>query len=243
VSSFRRAYEEVLRGTNGRVAEAPPGRGSELAWQARWFSGACGRAFTAAPGRRIVVADFGRWNREAGPDFIGAAVRIDGREHRGAIEVDLDASGWEQHRHATNPAYEDVVLHVVVHRAAKRHFSRTVSHRDVPQICLADHPGAAPEWHGSAPARPGRCLAPLRELSGPQLEELLAVAARRRLEGKAASLRAMMDARGPDAALYEALAVAFGYKNNKLPFQLLAQRVPVAVAATARQNECEGLAG
>ena len=234
MTSLRRAYEKVLRGTDGRVAETPPPPGSELAWQARWFSGACGREFTAAPGRRIVVADFGRWNREAGPDFIDAAVRIDGREHRGSIEVDLDASGWEQHRHATNPAYEGVVLHVVVHRATKRHFSRTASHRDVPQICLADHPGAAPEWHGSAPARPGRCLAPLRELAGPQLEDLLAVAARRRLEGKAASLQAMIAARGPDAALYEALAVALGYKNNKLPFQLLAQRVPVAVAATAR---------
>jgi len=244
MTSVRRAYDLVRRRAGGRVAETPPSGGSELAWQARWFSGACGREFTASADRRVVVADFGRWNREAGPDFVGAVVRIGGREQRGSIEVDLDASGWEQHRHATNPAYEDVVLHVVVHRAAKRHFARTAAHREVPQVCLADHPGAAPEWDGSAPARPGRCLAPLRELSGPQLEELLAVAARRRLERKAASLQAMMAARGPDAALYEALAVALGYKNNKLPFQLLAQRVPATVAATARGEALLfGLAG
>ena len=244
MTSVRRAYELARRRAGARVSEDPPSRGSELAWQARWFSGACGREFTAAPERRVVIADFGRWNREAGPDFVGAAVRIDGREHRGSIEVDLEASGWEQHRHATNPAYEDVVLHVVVHRAARRHFSRTASHREVPQVCLADHPGTEPEWDGTAPARPGRCLAPLRQISGPRLEELLAVAARRRLEAKGAALQTMSAARGPDAALYEAVAVALGYKNNKLPFQLLAQRVPAPLAATARGEALLfGLAG
>jgi hypothetical protein len=54
----------------------------------------------------------------------------------------------------------------------------------------------------------------------------------------------MIAARGPDAALYEAVAVALGYKNNKLPFQLLAQRVPAATAATARGEALLfGLAG
>jgi hypothetical protein len=44
----------------------------------------------------------------------------------------------------------------------------------------------------------------------------------------------MIEARGVDAALFEATAVALGYKNNKLPFQLLAQRVPLSDAASAR---------
>jgi hypothetical protein len=44
----------------------------------------------------------------------------------------------------------------------------------------------------------------------------------------------MIASRGPDAALYEAVAIALGYKNNKLPFQLLAQRVPFTTAVTTR---------
>jgi len=226
------------------VSESAPSTDNELAWQARWFSGACGRIFTTTSGAKAVITDFGEWNREAGPDFVRATVQIDGREHHGAIEVDLEASGWEQHHHATNPDYENVVLHVIVRRPSKRHFSRTPTHREVPQICLADHHDAAPEWESVAAARPGRCAAPLRSLSADQLSDLLAVAARRRLERKGAVLAAMIAARGVDAALYEALAITLGYKNNKLPFQLLAQRVPVKIAASARGEALLfGLAG
>ena len=237
MTALRPAYERALRGhgVTSRAAEQPPSaEGNELAWQARWFSGGCGRTFTAASGAKVKISDFGQWNREAGPDFVRASIQVDGKELRGSIEVDLDASGWEQHGHATNPAYEDVVLHVVVKRPAKRHFSRTASHRNVVQICLADHDTAAPEWSSFAAARPGKCAAPLRGLSPDRLEGLLGVAARRRLEQKGATIQSMIESRGADAALYEATAVALGYKHNKLPFQLLAQRVPVTEAASAR---------
>lgn len=233
MTTLRRAYEDALRGTRNRVAETAPAPDNELAWQARWFSGACGREFATTSGSQVTVVDFGRWNREAGPDFVQAVIRIDGREHRGDIEVDLDPSGWEQHGHATNPAYENVVLHVTVRRAKRRYFSRTLSNREIPQVCLADHEGTEPEWPAFAAARPGRCLAPLREIPKDRLCELLAVAARRRLEAKGATLCSMIASRGADAALFESVATALGYKHNKLPFQLLAQRVPVKTAASA----------
>ncbi|MFM8719130.1 MAG: DUF2851 family protein, partial [Chthoniobacterales bacterium] len=233
MTPVQRAYEQALRAKTPRVAESAEPE-NELAWQARWFSGACGRNFTTASGAEVIITDFGQWNREAGPDFVNASVRIDGKDFRGAIEVDLSPSGWEQHGHATNPAYENVALHVVVQKSARRHFSRTITHREVPQICLADHDGAVPEWSGFAAARPGRCLAPLRELPPEKLCDLLAVAARRRFERKGTDLRRMIDSRGADAALYEAVAVALGYKNNKLPFQILAQRVPLKLASSAK---------
>lgn len=228
------AYEQALHAGEARVAESPPSAKNELAWQARWFSGACGRAFTTTTGAQAIIIDFGEWNREAGPDFVRATVRLDGRELHGAIEVDLAASGWEQHHHAVNPDYAEVVLHVVVDRPGQRHFSRTLHHREVAQICLADHPETAPEWDSAAPARPGRCAAPLRALTLDQLSALLAVASHRRLRRKGAVLAAMTAARGVDAALFEALAITLGYKNNKLPFQLLAQRVPPKMAGSAR---------
>jgi hypothetical protein len=243
VNAVRRDYEHALRGA-ARIAESAPSGDSELSWQARWFSGACGREFTTSDGRKVVITDFGQWNREAGPDFVRAAIKVDGHEQCGAIEVDLEASGWEQHRHAVNPAYEDVVLHVIVRRPARKHFTRTPANREVPQVLLADHAATEAEWPAFAAARPGRCLAPLRDLSADRITDLLAVAARRRLEGKGAALRTMITSRGADAALFEAVSVALGYKNNKLPFQLLAQRVPLTTASTARGEALLfGLAG
>lgn len=223
-------YQTALLEERSRVRESPPPE-NELAWQARWFSGACGRDFTAASGEKVTILDFGEWNREAGPDFIRATVMIGGRKYHGPIEVDLDASGWERHRHATNPAYENVVLHVAVHESSRRHFSRNLHHREIPQICLQDHDAVTSEWNGMAPARPGRCSAPLQKLDPERLLSLLETAARRRLEQKGTAIRKMINARGADAALYEAIAVTLGYKNNKLPFQLLAQRVPLSHAA------------
>ncbi|MBE2180605.1 MAG: DUF2851 family protein, partial [Chthoniobacterales bacterium] len=151
-----------------------------------------------------------------------------------AIEVDLNPSGWEQHGHATNPDYEGVVLHVIVQHSTRRYFSRTAGNSEVPQVCLADHAPAEAEWDAIAPARPGRCLAPLRSLDSGSLLALLATAATRRIERKGALLETMIASRGADAALYEAIAITLGYKNNKLPFQLLAQRVPRRIAATPR---------
>lgn len=225
------AYDRALGRLASSVRETPE-PADELAWQARWFSGACGREFTTSSGTTAVVLDFGEWNREAGPDFVRATVRLGDRDHHGSIEVDLDPSGWEQHGHATNPDYEDVVLHVVVRKARRRFFSRTATHAEVPQICLADHAPGPAEWASDAPARPGRCLAPLRDLGRDRLLCLLATAARRRLTLKGETLDRMMASRGADSALFEALAVTLGYKHNKLPFQLLAQRVPRQLAAS-----------
>lgn len=232
-SAVYRSYLEALDGCTARLRETPE-TGSELEWQARWFSGACGRQFTTTSGEKAVILDFGEWNREAGPDFVRATALIEGREKTGAIEVDLDASGWEQHRHATNPDYAGVILHVFIRRPKSRHFSRTADNAEVPQICLAGHPAVSAEWHADASARPGRCTAPLRKLGAPALSALLAAAARRRFELKGAALETMIASRGADAALYEAIAIALGYKHNKLPFQLLAQRVPRRLAASPR---------
>lgn len=239
-----RAYDEAVRGVSCRVAESTATSDNELAWQARWFSGACGREFKARNGETIFVTDFGEWNREAGPDFVRATVQIGGDERRGAIEVDLDPQGWEQHRHSINPEYENVILHVVVRSSGREHFTRTASHREVQRVYLDDHQFTEAEWSGGAVARPGHCLAPLRRLTVEQLTDLLAIACRRRLENKGRALQTMIASRGASAALFEALATALGYKHNKLPFQLLAQRVPASKAATDRGEALLfGLAG
>ena len=244
MTDLDRAYREALESGRADTVREEPQPTNELAWQARWFSGACGREFATADGESVEIVGFGAWNREAGPDFVGCTARIAGVERHGAIEVDLDATGWEQHRHATNPDYESVVLHVVVRRPSRRYFSRTASQRNVPQVCLADFQAARPEWESAAPAHPGKCVGPLHELPRERLLELLAVAARRRADRKAAELSAMMRARGTDATLYEALAVTLGYKSNQLPFRLLAQRVPHSAAAKPRGEALLfGLAG
>ena len=54
---------------------------SELELQARWFAGDFGKHFVSAAGDEIEVVEFGTWNREAGPDFSDAAIRINRSDH------------------------------------------------------------------------------------------------------------------------------------------------------------------
>src|SRR3954452_7727240 len=108
---------------------------TELELQARWFAGDFGKLFRSVSGAEVEIVQFGTWNREAGPDFTGAAIRIDGGEIvRGSIEFDLTNRSWETHGHATNPAFEETVLHVFVHATAQEFFTRTLSHRNVLQV-------------------------------------------------------------------------------------------------------------
>jgi hypothetical protein len=223
------ALRERVGGGSVRDEIIPPGTPPELELQARWFSGDFGREFRTVDGQVARVIQFGVWNRESGPDFVEAAVSIDGGPPlRGAIELDLDARDWERHGHATNPAFEEVVLHVYFQSGGSAAFSRTPSNRAVPQVQLDLRAIAgAPPPNPVPLAAPGRCVAPLRDLDTAVVREVLEGAAQFRLQRKAARLRRRREAHGDAEALYQALAETLGYKSNKLPFAVLSQRLPV----------------
>ena len=86
----------------GQIAE----KWTELEWQALWYSGAFGTTFRSTDGALIEIIQFGFWNRESGPDFVYAAIRIDGnRTCEGDVEWDMHVADWERHGHSQNSAF------------------------------------------------------------------------------------------------------------------------------------------
>jgi hypothetical protein len=228
---FDNRYAE-MREKSARVRERglffPLRAPSELEMQARWFAGDFGKHFVTPAGDKIDIAQFGTWNREAGPDFRDAAIQVNGSEPiRGCIEIDLVDRNWETHGHATNPAFEETVLHVFIDKSDREFFTRTKSNRNVPQVRI--DPAVLPEaFSANIPlARPGRCQAPLKDLPEERVRSVLDAAAQFRLGKKAARIQNKIDNHGRDEALFQELATALGYKQNKLPFTLLAQRLPL----------------
>lgn len=201
---------------------------SELELQARWFAGDFGKHFISTAGDEIEVVQFGTWNRESGPDFRDSAIRINGGHPiRGCIEIDLLDRSWETHGHAINPAFDDTVLHVFVERSDREFFTRTKANRNVTQVRI--DPAVLPDaFSVNIPlARPGRCQAPLKDLPEERVRSVLDAAAQFRLRQKAARIRHKIDSRGRDEVLFQELAAALGYKENKLPFTLITQRLPL----------------
>jgi hypothetical protein len=64
-------------------------------------------------------------------------------------------------------------------------------------------------------------------LNEEKVREVLLGASEHRLRRKATALTRLTELHGADDALYQALATTLGYKSNKLPFTLLAQRLPL----------------
>ncbi len=65
-------------------------------------------------GRGLRILHPGFRSVEGGPDFRQAIVQIgDNSPVTGDIEVDLRSSGWRGHRHHENPAFKNVILHVL----------------------------------------------------------------------------------------------------------------------------------
>jgi len=200
----------------------------ELELQARWFAGDFGRQFRSVSGEDVEIIQFGTWNRAAGPDFSDAVVRLNsGGPIRGTIEFDLADRSWETHGHATNATFDDAVLHVFVEQSDRTFFTRTRSNRNVTQVRV-DPENLPDSFSANIPlAQPGRCQAPLKDLPEERLSCILAAASQFRLQRKAARLRNIVENHGRDEALFQEIAAALGYKENKLAFTLLAQRLPL----------------
>ena len=79
-------------------------------WQFQYFS--TGDLCTEA-GESIRVLHPGIWNKDQGPDFSNAKIRIGNTVWAGAVELHLRNSDWFRHRHQGDTNYSNVILHVV----------------------------------------------------------------------------------------------------------------------------------
>lgn len=88
---------------------------------------------TTTGGQAVEVIDPGLQNRDAGPDFFNAKVRIGETMWVGNVEIHLRSSDWQRHGHQTDAAYNNVVLHVVETADAE---VTTADGKQLPQLCL-----------------------------------------------------------------------------------------------------------
>lgn len=61
----------------------------------------------------VTIIKTGDYLELAGPDFFNAQIKIGNQKWAGNVEIHLKSSDWYLHNHEKDPAYENIILHVV----------------------------------------------------------------------------------------------------------------------------------
>jgi hypothetical protein len=207
--------------------DSPPERLLQTIWQHQRL---LREQLKTLDGQSVRILHPGFRSVEGGPDFRGAIIQLgDGSAQTGDIEVDLRSSGWHAHGHDRNPAFQNVILHVVWESQKPASGAPPT----LPLRVVLDAPlGELSLWLGGEAAQTlpeelrGDCCAPLRTLPAAQLLDLLHQSANVRLQGKAAQFQARARRVGWDQSLWEGLCRALGFKHNVWPMQRLAELRP-----------------
>ena len=232
----------ALRAAGGAVQEPARGVGnwpySERHVQCAWYDPRHRpQPLVSEHGETLWVDDPGIWNQEAGPDFLGAVVRVGPGERRirGDVEVHVHPAGWNQHAHLADPRYREVRIHVTWFPGALPaadlppgaiQVSLARAHEGNPRFSLEAIDPTAYPYAARATAPP--CAAVLHDWHPDRKAALLDAAGQERMRLKAQRMALRIRQVGEDQALYEEFLAALGYKHNKAAGRRLAALAPQA---------------
>ena len=198
-----------------------------------------GTKLTTEGGEPIKIIYPGRINDDRGADFRDAVIATNGELIKGDIEVHVKSSGWRAHRHHKDPAYNQVILHVVMWDNTKA-ITNLQNGRSVP--ILAIHKYISPISQSLDLAYPTATMTtPCREatehLSIGTMARFLDTAGEERFLAKASQFQADLAQMEASQCLYQGIMGALGYSKNKLPFLELARRLPLQLLESMAQSK------
>lgn len=193
-------------------------------WQFQYFDK---RELYTSSGEKLEVFFPGTQNGDSGPDFNNAKIRLDQIDWVGNAEIHIQSSGWYDHHHHLDGAYENVILHVVWDE------DKQVLRKDgtlIPTLTLKNRVDESliKKYKNLVHAT---SAIPCEKLF-PEVRDLVKLgmldkALMQRLEHKAEQVVQLLNATNSDweEITYQLLARNFGFKINYEPFFQLANAV------------------
>lgn len=186
--------------------------------------------------QEIEVIDTGLINRNAGPDFFNAKIKIDGMLWVGNIEIHQHSSDWYRHGHHEDEHYNNVVLHIAETVDMP---IQTSDHKTIPQIELKvpEHIRHNYEELCLTIDYP-RCYRIIPSLDTFTVHSWMNALLYERLEQRAKRICQRVEQLNGDweKAYFITLARNFGFGINGDAFEEWAGRIPLSATAKHRDN-------
>ena len=185
------------------------------------------KALLTTDAEELEIIDPGLPNKDAGPDFFNAKVRIGTTVWAGNVEIHLRSSDWFRHKHECNEAYNNVILHVANTIDCD---VTTQSGKRLPQLQL-DIPDDLHARYDTLQKTDGypRCHLVIPRLDIFKVHAWMDTLTVERLEERARQVRQRLEASNGnwEQALFVTLARNFGFGLNGDAFETWAKRIPL----------------
>jgi len=205
---------------------------------------------TTRSGENLTIIDPGRWNQEAGPDFLDAVLLLgpERRRIQGDVEIHITPNDWNNHKHAQDKHFNKVVAHVTYTNASK---PITTLPSGTIEISLKKTLSSNPAFtfesidvtaypYSTLPDNPRPCALKLKNWDPDKIGEMLEAAGAHRLQTKATRIAAKLKHTSDDDLLYRELLGALGYKQNTAICHKLADLIPYEIIS--EKSPLEGYA-
>jgi len=192
--------------------------------------------FRTTNGEKIEILSKGLHNRHAGADFSNAKIKIGDTIWAGNVEIHLHAGDWYRHKHDSNPAYNNVILHVVAEAAQA---TLRTSGEEIPTAVLPIQPKLIEQYNNLMDKQLDiACAKQIHEIKPYIFEFWLEKLMVERLQEKSEAIlfHFRQNKNNWELTFYQMLARNFGFKLNAQPFEQLARALPLIYLAKHKNN-------
>lgn len=183
----------------------------------------------AITGEKIEIIHQGTRNYASGPDFFNARIKINDLVWAGNVEMHLKSSDWIAHNHQNDPAYKNVILHVVYDHDCNIQLN---DGNTIPVIQLDFSTFLLQRYHALIKNKHNiHCTGQTKDIEPFKIKSYLSSIAVERLYEKSNTFKNLLISNKNDweETFYIALAKNFGFNTNSLPFEMLARAVPLHI--------------
>jgi hypothetical protein len=187
-------------------------------------------------GNQIEVINPGIYNRDSGPDFFNARIRIDGTEWAGNVEIHTKSSHFVAHGHHRDHAYDNLILHAVYEKDSEVHNARG---EEILTVAI-DFDRSLTEKYLSIVNNPYiiACQDDILKTDRFYLQHWLHSLVIERLVEKTNEIERILKETGNDweETFYRILSRYFGFRINTEPFEMLASAIPFRIIRKHMDN-------